>query len=74
MKLDNAKIKVQNELKLLKKELAIVKLERDILIKCSHYLSAPKKVKFEFIKHNVAGFKVKDMCRVLYVSESGYYK
>ena len=61
MKLDTTKIKVQKELKLLKKELAIVKLERDILIKCSQYLSVPKKLRFEFIKHNVAGFKVKDM-------------
>ena len=61
MERKSAKLKTQKEFKLLKKELAKVKKERDILIKCSQYLSVPKKLRFEFIKHNVAGFKVKDM-------------
>lgn len=74
MERKSAKLKTQKEFKLLKKELAKVKKERDIIIKCSQYLSAPKKARFEFIKQNVSCFRVKDMCRVLCVSKSGYYK
>ena len=74
MKRKSAKLKTQKEFKLLNKELIKVKKERDIIIKCSQYLSAPKKARFEFIKQNVSCFRVKDMCRVLCVSKSGYYK
>lgn len=74
MERKSAKLKTQKEFKLLNKELVKVKKERDIIKKCSQYLSAPKKARFEFIKQNVACFRVKDMCRILCVSKSGYYK
>ena len=50
MERKSAKLKTQKEFKLLNKELVKVKKERDIIIKCSQYLSAPKKAGFEFIK------------------------
>lgn len=68
------KIKIQAELKQLKKELAKVKLEKAILEKCSGCLQARTQVKLEFIYQHLSCFPVKDMCRILDVSTSGYYK
>jgi len=68
------KNKIQSELKSLKKELAKVKLERNILEKCAGCLQALTQVKFEFIDQHLCCFPVKDMCKVLDVSTSGYYK
>ena len=70
----NTKNKIQAELKMLKKELAKVKLERNILEKYAGYLQASTRVKFEFIDQHLSCFPVKDMCRILDVSTSGYYK
>lgn len=68
------KAKIQSELKRLKKELAKVKLERNIIEKCAGCLQAHTQVKFEFIDQHISCFPVKDMCRILDVSTSGYYK
>ncbi|MUV04667.1 IS3 family transposase [Flavobacterium rakeshii] len=68
------KIKIQAELKQLRKELAKVKLEKAILEKCAECLQARTQVKFEFIDQHLSYFPVKDMCRVLDVSTIGYYK
>ncbi|RYJ42786.1 Integrase catalytic region, ISDde3 [Flavobacterium beibuense] len=70
----NKKNKIQSELKSLKKELANAKLERNILEKCAGCLQALTQVKFEFIDQHLSCFPVKDMCRILNVSTSGYYK
>lgn len=68
------KTKIQSELNRLKKELAKVKLERNILEKCVGCIKASTRVKFEFIDQHLSCFPVKDMCRILDVSTSGYYK
>ncbi|MFD2602953.1 IS3 family transposase [Flavobacterium suzhouense] len=68
------KAKIQSELKSLKKELAKVKLEKNILEKCAGCLQTRTQVKFEFIDQHLSCFPVKDMCRILNVSTSGYYK
>lgn len=70
----NKKNKIQTELKLLKKELTKVKLEKNILEKGAGYLQSSTQVKFEFIDQHLSCFPVKDMCRILDVSTSGYYK
>lgn len=66
--------KIQAELKLLKKELAKVKLEKNILEKGTGYLQSSTQMKFEFINQYLSCFPIKDMCRILDVSTSGYYK
>ena len=68
------KIKIEVELKQPRKELAKVKLERAILEKCAGCLKAGTQVKFEFIGLHLSCFPVKDMCRILDISTSGYYK
>ena len=68
------KTEILSELKRLRKELFKVKLERNILEKCAGCLQASTRVKFEFIDLHVSCFPVKDMCRILDVSTSGYYK
>ena len=50
----NRKNKIQAELKGLKKELAKLKLERNILEKCAGCLQASTRVKFEFIDQHVS--------------------
>lgn len=65
----NRKIKIHIELKRLRKELAKAKLERDILEKNADY-----QIKFDFSDQYLSCFSVKDMCRILNVSTSGYYK
>lgn len=70
----NKKIKIQTELKLLRKELAKVKLEKAILEKCIGCLHASTQIKFKFVNQHLSSFSVKDMCRILDVSTSGYYK
>ena len=68
------KNKIQTELKRLRKELAKVQLEKAILEKCAGCLQASTQIKFEFINQHLSRFSVKDMCRILDVSTSGYYK
>lgn len=70
----NSKAKRLAKIKRLRKELATVKLERDILQKCAGYLQSSIGSKFEFIDQHLSHFPVKDMCRILDVSTSGYYK
>jgi|SRR5690606_15063568 len=70
----NSKIKIQAELKQLRKELRKIKNEKAILEKCAGCLQASTKIKFEFIDRQLSNFAVKDMCRILSVSSSGYYK
>jgi len=70
----NKKIKIQTELKVLRKELAKVKLEKAILEKCAGCLHAGTQIKFKFVNQHLSSFSVKDMCRILDVSTSGYYK
>ena len=59
------KIKIQAELKGLKKELVKVRLEKGILEKCARCLQASTQVKFEFIDKHISCFPIKDMCRIL---------
>lgn len=66
----NRKIKIQVELKRLKKEFAKVKPERTILEKCAGYLQSRTQMKFEFIDQHLFCFTAKDMCSILYVSVS----
>ena len=70
----NSKSKRLAEIKRLRKELTTVKLERDILQKYAGCLQAGTQIKFEFINQHLSSFPVKDMCRILDVSTSGYYK
>ncbi|MNK49122.1 hypothetical protein D3C87_679650 [compost metagenome] len=70
----NQKNKIQTELKQLRKELTKVKLEKSILQKCAGCLQAGTQIKFEFINRHISCFPIKDMCRILDVSTSGYYK
>ena len=61
------------ELRLLRRELADVKEERDIVKKsCKHLLKTPV-MKYKFIIENRKEFRVGKMCKVLNVSRSGYH-
>lgn len=70
----NKKNKILTELKQLRKELTKLKLERTILEKCAGCLQSSTKIKFEFIDRHISRFPVKNMCKILHVSTSGYYK
>lgn len=61
------------ELQWLKRENEILCQERDILIKSSGHLLAPKQMRFQFIEDHRDEFSVIQMCAVLDVSPSGYY-
>jgi putative transposase len=61
------------QLKRLRKELAEVKLERDILRKAASILSSRTQVKFEFIREHRGCYPVENICKILGVSKSGYY-
>ncbi|MFZ0370373.1 MAG: IS3 family transposase [Halobacillus sp.] len=64
----------EEEVRKLRKKLADVTEERDILKKANkHLLQRPEK-KYDFIVSNKARFSVEKMCRILGVSRSGYYK
>jgi len=63
----------QEELVRLRRELEIVRQERNILKKSSGHLLAPKHMRFQFIDANRNGFAVVLMCKMLAVSPSGYY-
>jgi putative transposase len=61
------------QLKKLKKELKLVKMERDILRKATHISSNDLPNKFKFIKKHTDCYPVEKICQVLGVSRSGYY-
>ncbi|HPU30742.1 MAG TPA: hypothetical protein PLM71_10550, partial [Syntrophorhabdaceae bacterium] len=66
---DNEKM----ELTRLKRELAEVKMERDILKKAVAYFAKESLMKYAFIKNMRLIYPLPVMCRVLSVSKSGYY-
>lgn len=61
------------QLKRLKKELAEVKMERDILRKAAGILASNTQLKFEFIRKRRKCYPVEKICKILGVSKSGYY-
>ncbi|MDR7370290.1 IS3 family transposase [Flavobacterium aquidurense] len=61
------------QLKRLKRELAEVKMERDILRKASSILFSPTHVKFEFIKQFKFVYPLEKICKILSVSRSGFH-
>ncbi|WP_235270929.1 IS3 family transposase [Flavobacterium sp. 316] len=73
-KIVSVKSKEEQELILLRKELADVKMERDIFKKGGQHLFQERQVKFEFIKQNKYLFTVEKMCQVFKINKSSYYK
>ncbi|MGH7929433.1 MAG: IS3 family transposase, partial [Candidatus Binatia bacterium] len=63
----------EEELRRLRRELEVVRQERDILKKAGGHLLAAKVMRFAFIEAHRAEFPVTLMCRMLAVSPSGYY-
>lgn len=57
----------------MEKELAGVKLERDIVRKASNILSSKPKIKYKFIKEHRKYYHVDNICKILGISKSGYY-
>ena len=68
------KSKEKKELIRLRKELADVKLERDILKKGRWHLLQERQVKYVFIQKYQHLYPVEKMCQVFRVSKSSYYK
>ncbi|MCB9234204.1 MAG: IS3 family transposase [Bacteroidia bacterium] len=64
----------EREIDRLRKELADVKLEHEILKKANRHLLQERREKFKFIMANVKFFPVEKMCKVLKVSRQGYYR
>lgn len=62
------------ELKRLRTELRQLKLERDILKKAAGILTSKTSVKFEFIRQHIRHYPIRDTCKILGVSKSGYYQ
>nr|WP_102248633.1 IS3 family transposase [Pseudorhizobium pelagicum] len=62
-----------DEIRRLKKELARVTEERDILKKAAGVLRQGCKVKYAFIALHRLSFSVRTMCRLLHVHPSGFY-
>ncbi|WP_240738583.1 IS3 family transposase [Deinococcus fonticola] len=63
----------QEELKRLRKENELLRQERDILKSGGGLVRETQQVKFAFIQEQSPAFPVRALCRVLQVSESGYY-
>jgi len=62
------------ENKTLRKQITVLKMEREILKKGDGILREGKLVRFEFIHAEKANFPIQVLCRVLEVSRSGYYR
>lgn len=62
----------QEEIRRLKRELEVVRMERDILKSHCHLL-APATIKFQFVDEHRHEYLISVMCRVLDVSVSGFY-
>ncbi|MDE4122534.1 IS3 family transposase [Phaeobacter gallaeciensis] len=69
-----ASVDVHAELKRLRRENAVLKQERDILKKAGSLLRERRKsMSFAFIEAEKASFPISGMCRVLGVSQSGFF-
>ena len=63
------------ELARLRKEVAELKLEREVLRKAAAYFAKDELVsRFCFIEDHARAFGVKRLCRILNVSRSGFYR
>jgi transposase len=62
-----------DELKRLKKEVARLTEERDLLKKAAAYFAKEQRVKYAWIQQHATEFAVGSMCRFLQVSRSAYY-
>jgi transposase-like protein len=63
----------KEELSHLRREVKVVRMEREILKKGGHFLRQGERVKFAFISEEKVAFPVSVLCRLLAVSPSGYY-
>ncbi|MDL2142331.1 MULTISPECIES: transposase [Flavobacterium] len=61
------------QLKILRKELTKVQMERDILRKAAHILSGDTITKFKFIKQHRDHYPIANTCQILEVSKISYY-
>ncbi|KAF2515038.1 IS3 family transposase [Flavobacterium zhairuonense] len=61
------------QLKKLKKEFREVKMERDILRKAAHIQPGDRLAKFKFVKDHSSSYPVGKICKILGISNSGYY-
>ncbi|MDE4059829.1 IS3 family transposase [Phaeobacter gallaeciensis] len=69
-----ASVDVHAELKRLRRENAVLKQERDILKKAAAFFAKDgKSMSFAFIEAEKASFPISGMCRVLGVSQSGFF-
>src|SRR5260370_38668767 len=67
------KVQRREEIRRLKRELEMTRQERDILKKVVSIFSRESRCAYQFIEQYQQEFPVVVMCRVLGVSESGYY-
>ncbi|MFK5893639.1 MAG: IS3 family transposase [Pseudomonadota bacterium] len=63
----------EQELKLLRKELREVTMERDNLKKGSEHLLQERQIRYKFILKNEAKYSVERMCKCMRVSKNAYY-
>ncbi|MFD1752056.1 IS3 family transposase [Salipiger marinus] len=68
-----ASVDLHAELKRLRRENAVLKQERDILKKAAAFFAKDKSMSFAFIEAEKASFPIQRMCRVLGVSQSGFF-
>ena len=64
---------IEEGVKQLKREIELLKQERDILKKVVRIFAQLKSMKYMFIENYKEEFPILRMCQVLEVSESGYY-
>ncbi|HYR49409.1 MAG TPA: IS3 family transposase [Candidatus Eisenbacteria bacterium] len=63
----------KEELSQLRREVKVLRMEREILKKGGHLLRQGERVKFAFISEEKVAFPVAVLCRLLAVSPSGFY-
>ncbi|WP_404944761.1 IS3 family transposase [Sagittula sp. P11] len=68
-----ASVDLHAELKRLRRENAVLKQERDILKKAAAFFAKDKSMSFAFIDAEKASFPISRMCRVLDISQSGFF-